>query len=43
MGVVEKGSRRLAVENEELLVAECVVSRNVRASMRNMIVHVFAT
>ena len=43
MGVVEKGSRRLAVENEGLLVTECVVSRNVRARMRNMIAHVFGT
>ena len=41
MGVVEKESWRLAVENEGLLVTECVVSRNARARMRNMIVHAF--
>ena len=42
-GVVEKESWRLAVKNEGLLVTECVVSRNARARMRNMIVHVFGT
>jgi len=42
-GVVERESCRLAVKNEGLLVTECVVSRNARARMRNMIVHVFGT
>ena len=43
MRVVEKGSRTFVVENEGPLVAEWVISSNVRDRMRNMIVHVFGT
>jgi len=41
--VVERVSRRLAVEKEGLLAAGYVVPRNVRARMRNVILHVFGT